>query len=165
MRKISQLPVRRHQFCPFLHAITTSLSLSLSCSLSRGVSENQSYLIDVNVFFYDLHIYKYNLPFIPRPPIFVTDERISLIGNTDTNMNANYIESILSLCRTPERSPSPPALIYLPTREITTADKTRGMPSKGAYIYETFGKQMDKSNIFEAKWPKLLENVTFIFYV
>lgn len=33
------------------------------------------------------------------------------------------------------------------------------MPSKGAYIYETFGKQMDKSNIFEAKRPKLLEKL------
>jgi len=36
------------------------------------------------------------------------------------------------------------------------------MPSKGAYIYETFGKQMDKSNIFEAKRakrPKLLDEL------
>jgi len=33
------------------------------------------------------------------------------------------------------------------------------MPSKGAYIYETFGKQMDKSNIFEAKRPKPLEKL------
>ena len=30
-------------------------------------------------------------------------------------------------------------------------DKTRGTLSKGAYIYETFGKQMDKSNITEAE--------------
>lgn len=68
---------------------------------------------------------------------------------------ANYTESISPLCHTA----APRALIYPPTHEITTADKTRGMPSKGAYIYETFGKQMDKSNIFEAKRPKPLEKL------
>lgn len=36
-------------------------------------------------------------------------------------------------------------------RKIMAPDKTRGTLSKGAYIYETFGKQMDKSNITEAE--------------
>lgn len=65
------------------------------------------------------------------------------------------------LCRIHRRVPARLS-IHIPTHEITTADKTRGMPSKGAYIYETFGKQMDKSNIFEtkrAKRPKLLEEL------
>lgn len=87
---------------------------------------------------------------------FVADERISLIGNTDASTKANYIESIPPLLY---RTPSHPTLIYPPTHEITTADKTREMPSKGAYIYETFGKQMDKSNILEAKWLKPLEEL------
>lgn len=41
-------------------------------------------------------------------------------------------------------------------RKIMAPDKTRGTLSKGAYIYETFGKQMDKSNITEPERPSSL---------
>lgn len=55
--------------------------------------------------------------------------------------------------------PLPLSFVYLPAwfhlvghpRKITAPDKTRETLSKGAYIYETFGKQMDKSNILEAE--------------
>ena len=97
------------------------------------------------------------------------DESSLLIGNTDGNAgktvgsdrcrpDASSVSfSLVSLCPLAFGfiSPSLPLSLSLSLflghpRKITAPDKTRGTLSKGAYIYETFGKQMDKSNISEA---------------
>lgn len=56
---------------------------------------------------------------------------------------------------------------HLPSRprEITVPDKTRGTLSKGAYIYETFGKQMDKSNISEAERRSSLRSLGVFLWI
>lgn len=101
-------------------------------------------------------------------PLLDPDERSPLIGNTDGNLDGGWDvdedgdgdgdrDGYSDRCRF---DPVLPLFLYPPPfvssslghpRKIMAPDKTRGTLSKGAYIYETFGKQMDKSNISEAE--------------